>query len=115
MTLATDLLSQAKLHARIDHDDEDAALSLMIDSALGDVLAAATAGEVAGGWVDLYGVGYRTGAIRKFSARTKLSQKRRGGHVDLWWSRTRDRSPPHTFNANTVFRPHARAARVREG
>lgn len=41
MTLATDLLSQAKTHARIDHDDEDAAMLLMIEAALGDVLAAA--------------------------------------------------------------------------
>ena len=41
MTLANILLSEAKLHARIDHDDEDAALVLMIEAALGDVLAAA--------------------------------------------------------------------------
>ena len=41
MTLANELLSQAKAHARIDHDDEDAAMLLMIEAALGDVLAAA--------------------------------------------------------------------------
>ena len=41
MTLANILLSQAKAHARIDTDDEDAALVLMLEAALGDVLAAA--------------------------------------------------------------------------
>ena len=41
MTLAAELLPAAKAHARVDHDDEDAALLLMIEAALGDVLAAA--------------------------------------------------------------------------
>ena len=41
MTLAAELLPAAKAHARIDTDDEDAALLLMIEAALGDVLAAA--------------------------------------------------------------------------
>lgn len=41
MTLATELLSQAKAHARIDSDDEDDTLTQMLEAALGDVLAAA--------------------------------------------------------------------------
>lgn len=41
MTLATELLAQAKAHARIDHDDENAALVLMLATALADVAHAA--------------------------------------------------------------------------
>lgn len=41
MTISTNLITQLKLHARIDHDDEDAALVLMLEAACGDVLAAA--------------------------------------------------------------------------
>lgn len=41
MTLATELLSQAKAHARIDSDDEDDTLLAMLATALADVLAAA--------------------------------------------------------------------------
>ena len=41
MTLATELLSQAKAHARIDSDDEDDTLTQMLATALADVLAAA--------------------------------------------------------------------------
>lgn len=41
MTLATDLLSQAKTHTRIDHTDEDAALLLLIAAAIADVSHAA--------------------------------------------------------------------------
>lgn len=41
MTLASELLSQAKTHARIDTDDEDAALLLMLATALADVAHAA--------------------------------------------------------------------------
>lgn len=37
MTLATDLLSQAKLHIRVSHDDEDADILLMLNAAIGDV------------------------------------------------------------------------------
>ncbi|PTV95856.1 gp6-like head-tail connector protein [Rhodobacter aestuarii] len=41
MTLASIQLSQAKLVARVDGDDEDAALMQMLEAAQGDVLAAA--------------------------------------------------------------------------
>ncbi|MFC5737722.1 head-tail connector protein [Sinirhodobacter huangdaonensis] len=41
MTLATELLSQAKAHARIDHDDEDDTLTQMLATALADVAHAA--------------------------------------------------------------------------
>lgn len=41
MTLATDLLSQAKLHIRVSHDDEDADIVLTLTAALGDVAHAA--------------------------------------------------------------------------
>ena len=41
MTLATDLLSQAKLHIRVSHDDDEADILLIIAAALGDVAHAA--------------------------------------------------------------------------
>lgn len=41
MTLATELLLQAKAHARIDHDDEDGTLVAMLATALSDVAHAA--------------------------------------------------------------------------
>lgn len=41
MTLANELLSQAKAHARIDHDDENATLPAMLATALADVAHAA--------------------------------------------------------------------------
>lgn len=41
MTLANDLLTQAKLHARIDFDDDDSDMLLMLSAALGDVAHAA--------------------------------------------------------------------------
>ena len=41
MTLATELLSQAKAHARVDHDDEDGTLPAMLATALADVAHAA--------------------------------------------------------------------------
>ncbi|WP_374292554.1 head-tail connector protein [Paenirhodobacter enshiensis] len=41
MTLATDLLASAKLHARIDYDDDDSVLELMLSAAAADVAAAA--------------------------------------------------------------------------
>lgn len=40
-----DLLPETKLHARIDGDDEDAALALMLAAAVADVLAAAARPE----------------------------------------------------------------------
>ena len=36
-----DLLSDAKAHARVDHDDDDAAIMLMLSAAAADVAAAA--------------------------------------------------------------------------
>ncbi|MGD9916916.1 MAG: head-tail connector protein [Paenirhodobacter sp.] len=44
MTVATELLSQAKSHARVDHDDEDATIALMLATALADVAHAAAFG-----------------------------------------------------------------------
>lgn len=41
MTIAINLLSQAKLHARVDHDDEDVTFFAMLEAAIGDVAHAA--------------------------------------------------------------------------
>ena len=41
MTIASDLLPSAKLHARVDYDDDDALLELMLTAAAADVAAAA--------------------------------------------------------------------------
>ena len=41
MTFASDLLPSAKLHARVDFDDDDGLLELMLSTAAADVAAAA--------------------------------------------------------------------------
>lgn len=41
MTIASQLLTQAKLHARIDGSDDDAAMVLMLEAAMADVCHAA--------------------------------------------------------------------------
>ena len=45
MTTVTSLLPAAKLHARIDHSDDDVILSQMLEAALADVWAAHGQGQ----------------------------------------------------------------------
>lgn len=83
MTLAHELLSQAKLHARIDTDD-DATRRSTLEAAQGDVLAVAVAGNRVGGWAQLHGHCSGTGALREIYARTKLRQFSGRGYAPIW-------------------------------
>ena len=79
MTIASDLLSRAKAHARIVHDDDDAALALMLEAAAADVLGAAnyTAPETLAELPDDLALAICDQAVMLFDTRSGATERER--------------------------------------